>query len=74
VLIKTVYRSINIRGFLQADFVARYDEFYNEVPKLVAEGKLVYDETIYKGFGKLPEALAGLFLGHNTGKAVVILE
>ena len=70
-----IYKSINIRGYhSENDFIHRFHEFYDEVPKLVADGKIVYDETVYKGMDKIPEAFAGLFKGQNLGKAVVVLE
>ena len=52
----------------------RYGEFYAEVPQLLQAGKIKFDETLYQGFDKVPEAFAGLFHGHNTGKAVVLLD
>ena len=69
-----IYKSINIRAFSQRDYVARFHEFYDEMPQLVADGKIVYDTTIYKGLDKIPEAFAGLFHGHNTGKAMVLVD
>ena len=72
--LKFIYGSINIRAFLVHDFQERFGEFYAEVPQLVQEGKIKFDETRYSGFDKIPEAFAGLFHGHNTGKAVVMLE
>jgi len=72
--LNAIYKSINIRGFVQTDFLERFHKFYDEVPKLVADGKIKYDETVYKGMDKIPEAFAGLFKGHNTGKALVLVE
>ena len=72
--LNAIYKSITVRGFVQGDFLDRFQEFYDEVPQLVADGKIVYDETVYKGLDKIPEAFAGLFKGHNTGKALVLVE
>ena len=69
-----IYKCVNIRGFIQGDYVDRYPEFYGEVPQLVEDGSIVYDETVYKGMDKIPEAFAGLFKGHNTGKSVVLIQ
>lgn len=69
-----IYKSTTIRGFRVYDFADRHKEFYDEVPPLVASGQIVYDETVYKGLDKIPEAFADLFQGRNTGKAVVLVE
>ena len=70
----TIYKSLNIRGFIVTTFSDRFEEFYAEVPQLVKAGKLRYDETRYEGFDKIGVAFAGLFKGENTGKAVVIVS
>lgn len=72
--LNAIYKSVTIRGFVQTDFLERFQEFYDEVPKLVESGEIVFDETIYKGLDKIPEAFAGLFHGANTGKALVVVE
>ena len=69
-----VFGSYKICAFKQNDFLQRYPEFYDEVPQLVADGKFVYDETVYKGLDKIPEAFAGLFTGRSTGKTLVLVE
>ena len=35
------------------------------------QGKLKYNEHIFNGFDKMPEAFLGLFTGENTGKAII---
>ena len=40
---------------------------------LVAEGKVVSQETVLQGFDKVVEGLTGLFSGANTGKMVISL-
>ena len=69
-----VIGSHRIIAFKQNDYVQRYPEFYDEVPQLMAAGKIVYDETVYKGLDKLPEAFAGLFTGRSTGKTLVLVD
>ena len=71
VLPKTIYKSITIRGFIQSDFAAKDNEFYEKVAPLVKNGTIKYEETFLEGFDKVPEALAGLFTGVNTGKLIV---
>ena len=69
-----IYKSLTIAGLLVGNFNDRIPEFHATVDPLVAEGKIKFDETFYKGFDQIPHAFAGLFQGHNTGKAVVALE
>jgi len=55
-----IYGGITMRGFFVGDYMARLDEFFTEVVPLVEEGKIRFDETVYRGFDKVPEAFAGL--------------
>ena len=69
-----IYKSLSVRSLLVNDYADRVEEFYQEMVPLVQNGKVAYDETVYSGFDKIPEAFAGLFLGHNTGKAVITID
>ena len=69
-----IYGALSVRAMRVNDYADRVEEFYTEVVPLVQHGKLRFDETVYKGFDKVPEAFAGLFLGHNTGKAVITID
>ena len=42
-----------------------------ELTEWVRSGKLKYHEDMVEGFGNMPRALIGLFLGENIGKRVV---
>jgi len=66
-----IYKSVTVKGFVVSDFVSQVGRFYDEVPKLLQENKIQYQETVVEGFDKIPEAFIGLFHGANTGKAVV---
>lgn len=68
-----VYKFLTIRGFLIADFAARFPEGLAQLAAWLREGKLKYAETIVKGFERLPEAFIGLFAGQNEGKMIVKL-
>jgi len=72
--LNSIYGSHKICGFIQSDFADEFDQFYKEVPPLVAEGKIKFDETLSKGFDTVPQAFAGLFTGANTGKVVIQVE
>lgn len=69
-----IYGSHHIVGFVQGDFTNKFDQFYAEVPQLVADGKIKFDETVYHGFDKVPEAFVGLLSGKNTGKVIVSID
>ncbi|MGI4865221.1 MAG: NADP-dependent oxidoreductase [Janthinobacterium lividum] len=66
-----VYKFLTIRGFLIADYAARFPEGLAQLATWLQQGKLTYTETIVKGFEKLPEAFIGLFTGQNEGKMIV---
>lgn len=72
--LSTIYGSHKICGYIQRDFADKFDQFYTEVPPLVAEGKIKYDETLNKGFDTVAEGFASLFKGTNTGKVVIKVE
>lgn len=66
-----VYKFLTIRGFLIADFAARFPEGLAQLATWLQQGKLTYSETIVEGFERLPEAFIGLFEGRNEGKMLV---
>jgi len=71
-LVKSIYKSINIRGFICGDFLQRNDgEFYRDMPGWIQAGHIKYEEEIVQGFEKLPEAFNMLFTGKKTGKILV---
>ncbi|MDP4209220.1 MAG: NADP-dependent oxidoreductase [Bacteroidota bacterium] len=63
-----------MQGFIVSDYVSRFPEGIKRLTQWLGEGKLSYQETIIKGFEKLPEAFTGLFEGKNTGKMLVEIE
>jgi len=60
-----------MQGLLVADFADSFDEAYEALEKKVANGELKFEETIYDGFHKTPDAFLGLFSGENIGKQIV---
>jgi len=67
-------KSALMQGFLVNNFASRFPEGTRQLTQWLVEGKLSYEETIIKGFEKLPEAFIGLFEGRNTGKLLVETE
>jgi NADPH-dependent curcumin reductase CurA len=70
-----IYRALTLRGLYVGDYLERVNkEFYPVVEGLIKDGKVKYEETVWKGFDKVPEAFEGLFKGLNTGKAVITVD
>jgi len=66
-----VYKFLSIKGFLIGDLADRFPEGIARLTAWLKSGELQYTETIMEGFGRLPEAFAGLFEGRNEGKMIV---
>ncbi|KAJ8514994.1 hypothetical protein ONZ45_g7523 [Pleurotus djamor] len=68
-----VHKSISLNGFvvpelMQPDAMA---EFYENVPKLVANGSITAFEDIREGFEKGRETFVEAMVGHNGGKVIL---
>jgi len=70
-LINVVGRGVLIRGFIVSEYMDKAMEFAMEVAPLLAQGKIKFQESVYDGIEKAPDAFIGLFKGENFGKAVV---
>ncbi|RFB01580.1 NADP-dependent oxidoreductase [Parvularcula marina] len=70
-LINIVGRGVMIQGFIVSNYMNLVPQFAAEVAPLLAAGKVKFEETIYEGLDKAPDAFIGLFRGENFGKAVV---
>ena len=64
-------RSVLMQGFIVGNYQSKFTEGFNHLSYWLKEGKLIYKETVVKGFDKLPGALLGLFEGSNIGKMIV---
>jgi len=60
-----------MRGFIVSDHPDMAEPATAEITRLLQDGRLRHDETILEGFERMPEALAQLFAGANTGKLLV---
>jgi hypothetical protein len=70
-LINMVGRGVMARGFIVSEYMDKAMEFAMEVAPLLGQGKIKFQESVYEGIEKAPEAFIGLFKGENTGKAVI---
>ncbi|WP_373893256.1 NADP-dependent oxidoreductase [Virgibacillus natechei] len=62
---------VKMQGLLVGDFKKHYKEAYEVLGKAVSSGEIKFEETIYTGFERIPEAFLGLFSGENIGKQLV---
>ncbi len=67
-------KSALMQGFIVSNYASRFPEGVSQLAQWFGDGKLSYQETIIKGFERLPEAFIGLFEGKNTGKSLVEIE
>ncbi len=72
-IIQVVGKSLRIRGFIVSEFAALRPQFLKDMMGWIADGKLTWEETVFEGVDKAPDAFIGLFSGGNTGKMLVKL-
>lgn len=70
-LFNVIGKRITMQGFIVSDSFAEIPAFTAEMGGWVASGKIKWEETVYDGLDKAPEAFIGLFSGDNLGKALV---
>ena len=64
-------KQLTMQGFIVRDHMSRLSQFYADMGKWIAEGKIKWKETIVKGLENAPRAFIGLFRGENFGKMIV---
>ncbi len=65
-----VYRRARMEGFVVFDHWERYEEAERDLHQWYRDGRLKNAEDIYDGLEKMPDSLAGLFTGGNTGATI----
>lgn len=66
-----VGKRLRMQGFIVSDHVDRQPQFFADLREWIASGKLIWQETIYQGIEKTPQAFLSLFTGQNFGKMLV---
>jgi NADPH-dependent curcumin reductase CurA len=66
-------KQLTMQGFIVSDHFDMLPQFYADMAKWIAEGKIKWKETIVEGLQNAPGAFIGLFKGENFGKMVVKL-
>jgi NADPH-dependent curcumin reductase CurA len=70
-LFQAVANDLTLRGFRASSHRHRLAESARELGGWLAEGRLVYRETIVDGLERAPEALAMMLAGETVGKTLV---
>ena len=64
-------KQLTMRGFIVVDHFDKLKQFYADMGKWIAQGKMKWKETIVNGIENAPAAFIGLFNGENFGKMIV---
>lgn len=72
-MLDVVYKRINIRGFLAAEFMNDFADFSANTLDYIHSSKLQVIEDTSSGVESIPSAFVGLFKGDNIGKKIVVL-
>lgn len=71
-LFQIVAKSLSINGFIVMRLFQKYlEEFYREVPALVASGKIKHKEQRWVRLENVGEAILAVQKGQNKAKAVI---
>lgn len=66
-----VQNQLKMEGFIVFRWLDRWNEGIQKNIQLIKEGKLIYRETVTKGFENMFNAFIDMMRGQNIGKAVV---
>jgi len=64
-------KQLTMQGFIVTDHFDKMQQFYSDMGKWIAEGKIKWKETVINGIENAPKAFIGLFKGENFGKMIV---
>jgi len=70
-LFNATSKQLTLQGFIVSGHLAKLGQFYADMGKWIADGKIKWKETIVAGLENAPEAFIGLFKGDNFGKMIV---
>lgn len=70
-LMRLVYGSIRMEGFLASNFIAQFPEAMSRLARWIEEGRLLHREDVRAGIEVLPMSLNALFDGSNQGTLIV---
>jgi NADPH-dependent curcumin reductase CurA len=70
-LFNAVGKGLTLRGFLARMYSHRMEDFRREMRGWLAEGRIVYPETIVEGLEQAPRGFIEMLAGGNVGKSLV---
>ena len=73
-MMSIIARRLTIKGFIVTDHPEACQEYVGKASAWLAEGKLIYHETIAEGVENAPKAFIDMLNGRNTGKQIVQLS
>ena len=73
-MMKLVYGSIRMEGFVVGDYVDRAEEARGALAGWIAEGRLIVRLDMRNGIEQLPLAFTDLFRGANEGTLLVAAD
>lgn len=68
---RAIDMQISLKGYICSDYLDMTADFYRDLGKWHAEGKIRFFETVIEGIENAPSAFLGLFAGENLGKMLV---
>jgi NADPH-dependent curcumin reductase CurA len=66
-MMRVIYGSITLQGFLMRDYVSEANEALGEIRRWVCDGLIAHREDVRHGFENIPKAFSALFDGSNRG-------
>jgi NADPH-dependent curcumin reductase CurA len=72
-LANVIGKSLKIQGFVVSNYWGDRPQFLTDMTQWIADGKIVWEETLENGIENAPKAFLNLFSGANTGKMLVKL-
>jgi NADPH-dependent curcumin reductase CurA len=70
-LFNAVAKGLTLRGFLARMYVHRTEDFRRDMKRWLADGSVVYAETIVEGLDRAPAGFVDMLAGGNVGKSIV---
>ena len=70
-LVYMTIKQLIMQGFIVYNHWDKIQQFYSDMGKWIAEGKIKWKDTVVDGIENAPKAFIGLFKGENFGKMIV---
>ncbi|MCB2096917.1 MAG: zinc-binding dehydrogenase, partial [Parvularculaceae bacterium] len=73
-MMRIVYGSIRLEGFLRSDYMDHVDEAVSRLREWTDGGELVHRVDLRRGFDAIPSVFAELFTGGNSGTLLIEVD